>query len=214
MTEIHASEIAPLDSLAPHPENYRSHPPEQIDHLVASMREHGFYRNVIVANDGTILAGHGVVEAARKAGLTEVSIVRMPFGPDDDRARKILVADNELMRLAETDYRALHSLVSKLADEDRLIGTGLDDEAFETLARYVDATSGPLATGEEWRGMPPFRQDDRESVFHTTVHFATEEDADRFFEQAGQTRSRSIWWPAHDGVVGSNLGEAWTGPPE
>ena len=48
------------DQLKPHPRNYRDHPQDQIDHLIQSIRENGFYRNVVVANDNTILAGHGV----------------------------------------------------------------------------------------------------------------------------------------------------------
>ena len=59
--------------------------------------------------------------------------------------------------------------------------------------------------------MPAYVQTDRESAFHTTVHFATEEDADRFFEHIGVARARSVWWPEPDGLVGSDAGSAWVG---
>ena len=58
-----------VEDLTPHPQNYRDHPQDQIAHIVRSIEEHGFYRNVVVAKDNTILAGHGVVQAAQQLGM-------------------------------------------------------------------------------------------------------------------------------------------------
>jgi hypothetical protein len=55
------TELIAIKELKPHPRNYRSHPEDQLVHLVNSIKQHGFYRNVVVAKDNTILAGHGVV---------------------------------------------------------------------------------------------------------------------------------------------------------
>ncbi len=38
-------EHAAVEGLKPHPRNYRTHPEDQLAHLVASIEEHGFYRN-------------------------------------------------------------------------------------------------------------------------------------------------------------------------
>ena len=84
------SETVPLDSLQDHPRNYREHPDDQLEHLIASIKEQGFYKNVAVARDGTILAGHGVVKAARKMGLEEIPVVRLDLEPDDPKALKLL----------------------------------------------------------------------------------------------------------------------------
>jgi ParB-like chromosome segregation protein Spo0J len=54
-----ATEQASLTDLKPHPRNYRTHSDDQLKHLIQSIKEHGFYRNVVVIKDGTILAGHG-----------------------------------------------------------------------------------------------------------------------------------------------------------
>lgn len=45
--------------LKPHPRNYRGHPDDQLAHIERSIRDNGVYRNVLVARDYTILAGHG-----------------------------------------------------------------------------------------------------------------------------------------------------------
>jgi len=202
---IHATELAELDTLKPHPRNYREHPEAQREHLVASLQEHGVYRNVVVAEDGTILAGHGVVESAREAGLTQVPVVRLPFPPDDPRAVKVLVADNELTRLASSDDRLLADLLKEMRDADlaSLLGTGWDDLSVAVLLGegYTDPS---LA----WEGMPEFASEDRQSAFRTIVHFPTEEDAQAFFSLIDRPMAAQLWWPAHDGFVGeSTTGE-------
>jgi len=91
--------LARLDSLLPHPKNYRLHPDDQLEHIAASIRQHGLYRNVVVARGGVILAGHGVVQAAGRLGLAELPVVDVDLDPDDPRALKILTGDNEIERL-------------------------------------------------------------------------------------------------------------------
>jgi hypothetical protein len=198
---LHEAEVVPIETLRPHPRNYR---------------EHGVYRNVIVAEDGTILAGHGVVAAAVEEGAVSLPVVRLAIAADDPRALKLLTADNELARLALVDDATLAALLSEVAELDvsGLLGTGYDDDALADLVRVVGSRGPQLPPEGEWVGMPPFTQDDRQSVFHTTVHFATEEDAGRFFDLVGVERRTSIWWPEPDGLVGSDARSAWVSEAE
>jgi hypothetical protein len=53
--DVLPTEIVALSSLRPHPRNYREHPEDQIEHLMQSIRANGFYRNIVVARDGTII---------------------------------------------------------------------------------------------------------------------------------------------------------------
>ena len=117
---------APVDTLRPHPRNYRTHPEDQLAHIVRSLQLHGFYRNVVVARDGTILAGHGVVLAARQLGLETVPVIRLDVAPDDARALQVLTGDNEIANLGDVDDRELTELLRELATEDwdLLLGTG------------------------------------------------------------------------------------------
>jgi len=127
--------LVAIADLKPHPRNDGSHPPAEIAHLKASLTQHGIYRNVVIAQDGTLLAGHGVVEAARQVGYTHVPAERKPYGPDDPRALQILVGDNHIARLREQDDRMLAALLQGLAAEDpaALLGTGYDAEALAAL---------------------------------------------------------------------------------
>lgn len=127
--EVREAALTPIASLTPHPRNYRDHPPEQIEHIAASIREHGFYRNVVATHDGTILAGHGAVEAARSVGLDEIPVVRVPFDPDSPAALKLLAADNTLGLFASDDHAALADLLGDVDTGVGLIGTGFPDAA-------------------------------------------------------------------------------------
>lgn len=85
-----------LHELKPHPQNYRIHPDDQITHLVQSIREHGFYRNVVIAQDNTILAGHGIVLACQSMNLPSIPVIRLAIAPDSVQALKVLAGDNEI----------------------------------------------------------------------------------------------------------------------
>jgi DNA modification methylase len=128
-------ELVPLADVRPHPRNDGTHPPEALAHLKQSLTAHGVYRNVVVAEDGTILAGHGVVEAARALGHTAIAAQRMPYGPDDPRALQLLVGDNHLARLRQQDDTALAALLRDLVADDpaALLGTGYDEESLAAL---------------------------------------------------------------------------------
>ena len=79
------------------------------------MTTHGVYRNVVVAQDGTILAGHGVVAAAQELGPHAYRGQRLPYGPDDPRALQVLVGDNHIARLRQQDDAALVALLAGVA---------------------------------------------------------------------------------------------------
>ena len=129
-------ELLPLAALRPHSRNDGHHPPDEIAHLKASITTHGIYRNVVVAQDGTILAGHAVIEAARALGHTTIPGQRMPYGPDDPRALQLLVGDNHMARLRQQDDAALVELLQELQAHDplALLGTGFDEVALKALA--------------------------------------------------------------------------------
>lgn len=189
-----------LASLKPHPRNYRVHPPEQIAHLEASIRANGFYRNVVVARDLTILAGHGAVQAAARVGMVKVPVLVLDLEPDDPRALLLMAADNEVGRLAETDTGALARLLQSIAEpgEDSLLGTGYDELKLANLAAVSQArrSDAALTEAQEWFGMPEYHIVPK-PVF-VVVTFHSLEDRRRFATQLGlrvTDRTRGTFWP-------------------
>lgn len=148
----------PIDQLKPHPRNYREHPADQLVQIEQSLKEHGFYRNVVAASDLTILAGHGVVEAARRLGMATVPVIQLPLAPNDPKAIKILIGDNELGHLGERNDRLLADLlldIQKL-DVDGLLGTGYDEMMLANLLFVTrpDSEVADFDEAAEWAGMP------------------------------------------------------------
>jgi ParB-like chromosome segregation protein Spo0J len=198
-------ETVRVDTLRPHPRNYRSHPDDQRAHLVESLKTYGFYRSIVVANDGTVLAGHGILEAAQSIGLDEVPIVRYDFGPDDPLALRIIVADNEIGRLAEIDDRAMTEMLRDLvAAEQELLGTGFSHEQLALLV-MTTRSQGEVRdknAAAEWIGLPSYENVDE--PVKLVVSFRSEEDRQAFVEQNQLTimktlsRSWSTWWPTKE----------------
>jgi ParB-like chromosome segregation protein Spo0J len=95
----------PLSELKEFPENPRRHPESQIAGLMKSIRR--FWTNPILIDEtGTILAGHGRWEAARRLGMTEVPTVTVSGLSDSDK-RAVVIADNRLPEQAVWDFDLL-----------------------------------------------------------------------------------------------------------
>jgi hypothetical protein len=185
--------------LKPHPKNYKSHPADQLEHLKQSISDNGIYRNVIVARDNTILAGHGVVKAAQSLGLSSVPVLKLELESDSIEAVKLLTADNEVSHLGEVDDRALSNILKEIMEKSDLLGTGYDEMMLQNLL-YVTRPASEIKTTDhaaEWLGMPDFEISDPVKVLH--VNFETYEDKKAFCEQNGfdykEKTSESIWYP-------------------
>ena len=204
---IYKHKMVAVDNLHPHPRNYRDHPDEQLEHLAASIKEHGFYRNVVAAKDGTILAGHGVVQAAQRLGLERIPVIRLDVGPDDPRALKVLTGDNAIANLSEDDDQMLVNLLRELAEDGGLLGTGFNADALESLAHIADALEDldEFDPHAEWSGMPEYVNDNQKPVRQVIVSFANAEDVSAFAKLTGAQitdKRRSIWWPRQEIVSG------------
>lgn len=79
-----------LTELKPSPKNSRSHPPEQIERLRASLREFGFAKPVLIDGNDEIIAGHGITIAAIAEGvLTGPTITAQGWTEEQKRAYRI-----------------------------------------------------------------------------------------------------------------------------
>ena len=154
MSLIPATQDVAVADLRPHPRNYRTHPDDQLAQLAHSIEQLGFFRPVVLAQDGTILAGHGIVLAAQRLGRTHVPAIRLPLHPLDKRALKVLVSDNESRNLAMPDDRALTELLKELQTADSLMGTGFSEASLAALLFATrPATEVPdLDRAAEWAG--------------------------------------------------------------
>jgi ParB-like chromosome segregation protein Spo0J len=124
----------PIDRLVPYERNARTHSPEQVAQIAASIQEFGFTNPILVASDDGILAGHGRLAAAKSLGLTEVPVLVLdPLTPTQRRA--YVLADNKLALNAGWDEQLLGEELLELRTEGiswDLLGWS-DDELAELL---------------------------------------------------------------------------------
>ncbi len=182
----HPTEEVAVADLKPHPKNYKVHPEGQFVHIAESLKQHGVYRNVVIARDGTLLAGHGVVEAAVKLGVKKIAVVRLDIDPDAPGALKVLAGDNELARFAEADDRALTELLKHIGKEDSigLLGTGYDEKMLAALVMVTRPASEIMNMNEaaEWVGMPEY--DEGGSQIKLVITFESEKERKRFIDKS------------------------------
>jgi DNA modification methylase len=124
-----------IAALRPHPRNYRRHPERQLALLRESLRIHGQQKPVVITPDGTILAGHGLVEAAKAEGWDELAC-HVYDGPYPEA---FLAIDNRASDLAEDDEAALAALLRDLDAVGNLSAAGYQDDDLSELLARLDA---------------------------------------------------------------------------
>ena len=110
-------EHLPTDALVPYARNSRTHSPEQVAQIAASIKEFGFTNPVLIDANNTLIAGHGRVMAAQSIGLPTVPAIRLAHLTDAQR-RAYVIADNKLAENAGWDMATLAREVEDLSGED------------------------------------------------------------------------------------------------
>src|SRR6267142_1601945 len=133
-----------VDELLPYARNARTHNAEQVEQIAASIREWGWTNPVLVAEDGTIIAGHGRVLAAKKLRLKEVPVM-VASGWSEAQKRAYALADNKLALNAGWDLALLALELNELeAFGFDLVLTGFDiDERAALTAGSTEGLTDP-----------------------------------------------------------------------
>lgn len=113
----------PLSRLRPYERNARTHSNDQVDQIVQSMREFGWTVPILVTEDGTVVAGHGRLEAAKRLGMTEAPVL-VARGWTERQRRKYTIVDNRLAENSNWDRKLLGAEIAALLDEqdDLIVG--------------------------------------------------------------------------------------------
>jgi ParB-like chromosome segregation protein Spo0J len=96
----------PVSVLIPYARNSRTHSPQQVDKIAASIKEFGFLNPIIVDGENGIIAGHGRVLAAQKLGLDTLPVIEASHLTEAQR-RAYVIADNRLALDAGWDNELL-----------------------------------------------------------------------------------------------------------
>jgi DNA modification methylase len=141
-------ELRSVRALLPYARNSRTHSDEQVAQVAASIKEFGWTSPILVDAEGTIIAGHARLLAARKLEMTEVPVIVLAHLTPAQR-RALVIADNKLAMNAGWDETMLREEMSSLdADGFDLAVVGFSDEELVVLLAEVEPETAESAAGE------------------------------------------------------------------
>src|SRR5260221_915112 len=174
MSNVKANGILPLSNIYPHGRNYRKHSELQLQQLVESLRRFGQGRSVVAQKqaDGRymLVAGHGVVEAARRLRWTELRADLLPEDWDADAVNGYLLADNLTRNHGFADAEQLDLL---LAEQQQ---AGYDLKSLGSSEKELQLL---LAAVEDDRDLGLFEDDDDTALLGTPLIRAVSETPDQ-----------------------------------
>jgi len=144
--------LGSVQDLKPDPENARKHGKRNVGMMVEALQEVGAGRSIVIDEDGVILAGNGIVQAAAEAGIERVQVVeadgktiiavrRRDLTPE--QKRRLALYDNRTAELANWDAEVLQAL----HQDGALSGLWTDEELGGLLD--IEPDGGPDDPGPE-----------------------------------------------------------------
>jgi hypothetical protein len=150
-------ETRAIADLRPDSRNARKHGKRNLATIRASLEQFGQQRAAVIRSDGTVLAGNGMLEAARSLGWSELAVTVVPDGWSDEQARAYALADNRTGELAEWDVAVLDEHLVEL----EVAGLDIESLGFEPPKRDdaehddevpVEVPADPVTvTGDLWQ---------------------------------------------------------------
>lgn len=104
----------PIKELKPYKKNAKKHSKEQVEQIANSIKEFGFTQPVIIDKHNSVVAGHGRILGAKKAGLKQVPTVCLEE-LTEEQIKAYRLVDNKLNE-SEWDTDLLNTELSELWD--------------------------------------------------------------------------------------------------
>jgi DNA modification methylase len=117
-----------IADLTPDPQNARQHDDKNLKAIMGSLKEFGQRKPIVITEAGTIVAGNGTVEAAKRLGWLDIEVVRVPSDWTDAQVKAFAIADNRTAELANWNSDVLNQQL----DELEQAGFEVADWGFET----------------------------------------------------------------------------------
>ena len=123
----------PIERLIPYANNARLHSEADLDKLAAAIRKWGWTTPVLVDEEGNLLAGHGRIAAAPRAGVTSIPVI-VARGWSEEEKRAYRLADNQLAARASWDFEQLRNELQELGFTGFDVGLiGFEPDQLDTI---------------------------------------------------------------------------------
>lgn len=158
--------------------NARRHGEASYAAIATSLRRYGQQKPVVCLADGTVIAGNGTLEAAKRLGWDRLAAVTFP---DATTARAYAIADNRTAELSEWEPEALAQAIAEISQQALTLGdVGWDDGALAAVMGEwnVQPVEMPDVTGSP---VPP----EHHKTFTAVLNDAQSDVVERAMRKAG-----------------------------
>ena len=121
----------PIKELKPYKKNAKKHDKKQVEQIANSIKEFGFTQPVIIDSNNEVVAGHGRILGAKKAGLKEVPTVCLEE-LTEEQIKAYRLVDNKLNE-SEWDKKTLKEELDELYNS-----FSMEDFGFEIGIENID----------------------------------------------------------------------------
>lgn len=128
----------PIKELKPYKKNAKKHSKEQVEQIANSIKEFGFTQPVIIDKHNSVVAGHGRILGAKKAGLKQVPTVCLE-DLTEEQIKAYRLVDNKLNE-SEWDYSLLDEELENLTEDIdmELFGFELEEQQEKETKKKVE----------------------------------------------------------------------------
>ena len=125
----------PIKELKPYKKNAKKHSKEQVEQIANSIKEFGFTQPVIIDKHDCVVAGHGRILGAKKAGLKQVPTVCLDE-LTEEQIKAYRLVDNKLNE-SEWDTELLKQSLDEIIEMD-MEAFGFELEVMEDVMMEVE----------------------------------------------------------------------------
>lgn len=127
------SEVLEISKIVPYENNAKLHTKEQVKALKKSIKDSGYYQEIVIDENNVILAGHGRLEAIKELGYKMVG-VRKITGLSNVKKKEMRLNDNLINSMTDYDLELLSLEISEIKQLGGSIElAGLNEELLASL---------------------------------------------------------------------------------
>jgi hypothetical protein len=139
--------LHPLTRLREDTENARRHTVDQVKRIARSLEKFGQQKPAVMLPDGTVIAGNGLLDAARRLGWTHLAAIEFR---ELTKARAYAIADNRTGELAGWKDDVLADALRYIrANKVVLEDAGFTQEEFDLVQARTEGAVDPGVIPEE-----------------------------------------------------------------
>ncbi len=157
-------------AIIPYINNSRTHSEQQVQQVAASIKEFGFTNPLLIDEEGSIIAGHGRLQAAQMLGMDEVPTITLN-GLTEAQRKAYVIADNKLALNAEWYFELLKVELENISDKIDISVLGFDDQE---LANIIDSLNAEP---------PELKEENYSPVFNIVVNCNDETHQERVYNE-------------------------------